>query len=584
MATATLRQLVRSLTDDERKKLHDRILKSLALTSVNQPRIFKTEISVEQRNTMLRQDLDQLGLLLRFRLWFRQILTGKTIEGAYVDYRLSKIRRRIQATGIDEEAPEPETVSEGIALQFYRLYRECYPLIPLFHFLWDENERLSRVARHLLEQRVPEPRSRPEDFASTRELQDAFLDRDDRSAPKELLLDRIEEYLGEIHDDLFRHVEGAFLPLYYLRDICLFPYRAFFRPFGVRIGDEPPQEDTEPTFKPAAASAVVEKLELMYYALYASSRLGKGDRVPKDLLESIHLSAGDDEVVPLETDQLQGYFDRLIAAVSRFRRAVPVGDLIRYIRQDPYYRFVAYLPSLNIRGFYADSLHISVLSQLDERLEDIRMGAIGRLIQDVFPADPPPFQHYGTMSVGNLRELGLPAIRYVKSLNILYNFIRIIFTDSDQEFIRHVARLFPTRRREAANDLLLHTNGLVDIGERIRALDRTFAPDLENGKTLFRLRHGAEKDSSLHPTYRNFVAGVDRQAKTLLEDGLSDLQHVEDLLREIPEAASPSVKERLNAHSSLAGGTIDETIAAKAKRISTARRAIMHLLTIEEGG
>jgi hypothetical protein len=335
VATATLRQLVSSLTEEERRKLHERILKSLALTSANQPRIFKTEISVEQRNTMLQQELDKLSLLLRFRLWFRQILTGKTIEGAYVDYRLSKIRRRIQATGAEEGSPDPDTVSEGIALQFYRLYRECYPLIPLFGFLWDQNERLSRVARHLLEQRIPEPRSRLEDFASTRELQDAFLDRDDRSAPKELLLDRIESYLGDIHDDLFRHVEGAFLPLYYLRDICLFPYREFFRPFGVRIGDEPPEEDTEPPFKPASAAAVVDKLELMYYALYASSRLGKGDRVSKDLLESINLSAEDNEVVPLETDQLQGYFDRLIATVSRFRRAVPVGDLIRYIRQDP---------------------------------------------------------------------------------------------------------------------------------------------------------------------------------------------------------------------------------------------------------
>jgi hypothetical protein len=239
---------------------------------------------------------------------------------------------------------------------------------------------------------------------------------------------------------------------------------------------------------------------------------------------------------------------------------------------------------LNIRGFYADSLQISVLSQLDERFDDIRMGAIGRLIQETFPADPPPFQHYGTLSGGPLRELGLPALRYVKSLNILYNYIRMIFAESDQEFIRYVARLFPTRRRDAANDLLLHTNGLVDIGERIRAIDRSFAPDLENGKTFFRLRHGVEKDSSLHPTYRNFIAGVDRQAKTLIEDGLSHLQQVEALLREIPEAASPSVKERLNAHSSLAGGTIDETIAAKAKRISAIRRAIMHLLTIEEGG
>lgn len=582
MATATLRQLVGSLTDEERRKLHDRILKSLALTTADQPRIFRTEISVEQRNTMLQQDLDKLSLLLRIRLWFRQIFTGKTIQGAYIDYRLAKLKRRIQGTGAQDAPPDPDTVSESIAVQFHNLYKDCYPLIPVFRFLWGGNERLSRLVRHLLEERIPQARSRLEDFASTRELQDAFLDRDDRSAPKELLLDRIESYLNHIHDDLFRHVEGAFLPLYYLRDICLFPFRDYFRPFGVDVKDAPPEE--EPTFKPAAATAVVDKLELMYYALYASSRLGKGDRLPKDLLESIHLSAGDDEVVPLETEQLQAYFDRLIATVSRFRRAVPVGDLIRFIRQDPYYRFVAYLPSLNVRGFYADSLHISVLTQLDERFEDIRMGAIGRLIQEVFPADPPPFQYYGVTSAGALREMGLPAIRYVQSLNILYQYVRMVFAESDQEFVRYVARLFPTRRREAANDLLLNTNGLVDIGERIRALDRSFAPDLDNGKTFFRLRFGAEKDTSLHPTYRNFVAGVDRQAKTLLEDGLSHLQQIEALLREIPEAASPAVKERLNAHSSLAGGTIDETIAAKAKRLSNVRRAIMHLLTIEEGG
>ncbi len=582
MATATLRQLVSSLTEDERRKLHDRILKSLALSSHKQPRIFRTEISVEQRNTMLQQDLDRLGLFLRLRLWMRQLFTGKTAEGAYIDYRLSKLRRRIVAVGSDDGPPDPDTVSEGIASRFYELYKECYPLIPVFRFLWDENERLRAVARHLLEQRIPEPRSRLEDFASTRELQDAFLDRDDRSAPKELLLGRINDYLDDIHDDLFRHVEGAFLPLYYLRDVCLFPFEDFFRAFGVTVGDAPPDDD--PEFKAAGATGVVDKLELMYYALYASSRLGKGDRLPKDLLESIHLTAGDDEAVPLETEQLQTYFDRLIGSVNRFRRAVPVGDLIRYIRQDPYYRFVAYLPSLNIRGFYGDSLHITVLSQLDERFEDIRMGAIGRLIQEAFPADPPPFQHYGTVSAGSLRAIGLPAFRYVQSLNILYNFVRTVFSESDQEFVRHVARLFPTRRREAANDLLLHTNGLIDIGERIRALDRSFAPDLENGKTFFRLRYGAEKDPSLHPTYRNFVAGIDRQTKTLLEDGLSFLRQIESLLREIPEAASPSVKERLNAHSSLAGGTIDETIATKARRLATVRRAIMHLVTMEEGG
>ena len=582
MATATLRQLVSSLTEDERKKLHERILKSLALTTTTQPRIFKTELSVEQRNTILQQDLDRLGLFMRVRLWFRQFLTGKTIEGAYIDYRLGKIRRRIMATRTDEGSPDPDTVTDGIAHRFFDLYKDCYPLIPLFRFLWDENERLSRIARHLLDERVPEPKAHLVDFANTRELQDAFLERDDRSAPKELLLDRIDTYLSEIHDDLFRHVEGAFLPLYYLRDICLFPYGEFFRAFGAKLGDAPPDEP--PPFKAAPAAAVVDNLELMYYALYASSRLGKGDRLPQDLLESIQLAAGDDEVVPVETQQLQAYFDRLITGVARFRRAVPVGDMIRFIRQDPYYRFVAYLPSLNIKGFYADSLHISVLSELDERFEDIRMGAIGRLIQEIFPADPPPFQHYGNMSVGSLRELGLPVPRYIQSLNVLYNFIRMVFAESDQEFVRYVARLFPTRRREAANDLLVHTTSLIDIAERIRSLDRGFAPDLENGKTFFRLKYGAEKDPSLHPTYRNFVAGIDRQAKTLLEDGLTLLQNIEELLREIPDAASPAVKERLGAHSSLAGGTIDETIATKAKRLSAARRTIGHLVTMEEGG
>ncbi len=582
MATATLRQLVSSLTEDERRKLHQRILKSLALGSENQPRIYKTELSVEQRNTMLQQDLDKLGLLMRIRLWFRQLVTGKTIEGAYIDFRLARLKRRIVATRTDDTPPHPERVPPGIAQRFFLLYRDSYPLVPLFRFLWEENDRLRRVARHLLEQRIPEPKARLEEFASTSELQEAFLDRDDRSAPKELIASRIQEYLDGIHDDIFHHVEGAFLPLYYLRDVCLFPFREFFRAFGATVGDELPEE--VPEFKPAVASAVGDHLELMYYALYSSSRLGRGDRLPGDLLESIHLSAGEDEVVPLETEQLQAYFERLIAAVLRFRRAVPVGDLIRFLRQDPYYRFVAYLPSLNIKGFYADSLQMAILTQLDERFEDIRMGAIGRLVRGVFESDPPPFTHYGSAPTGTLRQMGLPVFRYVRSLNLLSNFIRAIFAPSDQEFIRFVAKLFPSRRRESANELLLHTNSLLDIGERIRALDRSFSPDVENGKTFFRLRYGAEKDPSHHPAYRSFVAGIDRQVKTFLEDGLNRLLQIEELLKQIPEAASPAMKERLGAHSSLAGGTVDETISAKTKRMATARRAIMHLVTMEEGG
>lgn len=278
-------------------------------------------------------------------------------------------------------------------------------------------------------------------------------------------------------------------------------------------------------------------------------------------------------------------------AIDHFSAGLSLADLIRVARRDPYYRLMAYIPRLNLREFYYAALKVRILSQLDARFPDVRMGVIGRTIDAMFPEGLIEFTYYRSSLHATIRKLGLPTFRYVKSLNVLYNYILVYFRPRVHPMIRNVTRLLPGRLRDAANRLILHASALDDLAEEIVAYDRSFSPDSGDGKALMRMRAALEHDSGQQRSYRVLVAHKDREAKNMLDRGSEHIEGMASTIGKMDLAAGrrgrPDAEEGPEEKESAARSrerNLQTVLEQEAQALEMLGKLIAQLVTMEQGG
>jgi len=84
-SNATLNTLARSLSDDERRYLHDRIVHSLNLSKRAQDQhLVRGEMAREQRISMVRREIAEFSLLQRLVFKIRKVFSGEDDESLYL--------------------------------------------------------------------------------------------------------------------------------------------------------------------------------------------------------------------------------------------------------------------------------------------------------------------------------------------------------------------------------------------------------------------------------------------------------------------------------------------------------------------
>lgn len=582
-------ELVEALPEQERKDLYRRIIQSLSLDEDRARHIYPAEVQRTRRAELIRRDMDRMSFAMRFRVWLRRLFSGKDREACFVDARLAGLRQRVRAAGMEKGGTPADSIDSALADRVFALYRAAYPVIPLFGHLWGKKESLRLIIHRLLATKIPNAKHSPEDLLPVRDMEDIFIRTQSKEDIRRELLSRLDGYLKAIPDEVYAQIETGVLPLYHLRDICLLDYQRFFEQFGYRPGLAPPTE--KPTMQRANAQSVLPLLEELYYGIYSALKVQRHFFVHRELLADFAErdeeggGAKSEQERDAVVDHLADHLKSLHDAVLRFSARVPLVDLIRYHRHDPYYRVMAYAPQLNLREFYNNSMRIEILSRLDERFPEIRAGVIERLVQEIFAGEFGHFEYLPESTPTSLRKLGLPAMKNVSALNALYQYLRRPYRRDLQEFLRVLGRMMPARHKGFANRLVAHSSGLLDIEEKAQHLDAGFSPDADSGKVFHRVRYAAESDPAQHRSYRNLVSQTDREIGTLIDEGLSHIEGIRSVFQELLADVPDALKERYSLYdpTSARSDALEWKLAEEGNTLFKLHTLITQTMAVEEG-
>ena len=611
--STTFRDLAQALSDDERRSLLRRISQSLNLRQSQDDEPFKTVATERTRPQLIADEIRRMGFWQRLRWLIRRLMSTRSDEQTYVEFRLAGLRRRARRVCPALGTIERHSVSSAIADYTWELYRAAYPVIPLFLDLWKGGSYLQESVEHLLSQRIPAARSNLYDFARLEELQDAFLQNELKGDVRRLVMERLESYLEDIPEELFRQLREGLLPFYLLKQICLLDYNDFFETFGFDPGIAPPEE--KPPFKDAPASAALPAVEALYHGLHSAGKLEPSFSFHTEILDRyLEMKAAEREEQETNSgpangegtsaategsgeeeaayqhrrrhlQELRDQIQALHRASRTLSRQVPFADLIRFYTRDPWLRIKPYLPQLKLREFYKSYLMIRVLSELDRTFPEIRKGVVERMTNELFDGTPPPMTYFRPGIQLTPEAGGLPGFAHMRSVEVTYNFLRFVYRGRMQEMVRTLSRILPVRQRDSSSDLVIHVSGVEGAIADLEDFDESFSPDSEDGKGYYRVRYAVENDATLQRSYRNIVQQRDRQAAQLVDAATEHIQGLATVFEAISRTLTGQLRERYAAAdhrvNSLDG--LDRLLEEHGAKLAKFVRLIRQVRAMEEG-
>jgi hypothetical protein len=238
--------------------------------------------------------------------------------------------------------------------------------------------------------------------------------------------------------------------------------------------------------------------------------------------------------------------EELVGRAGDFLKKVPLLDLLRYFRKDPYYKLIFAVPRFQAKPLYISGLRERILAQLAQRIIVVKKRVIEKKIEEIFKTDQlfEMFYYVENPSFDYAR-LELPYFSYTKSLKILYNYLSKIYKGYIQETLQITNTYIVSGNRIIQTRLNQYAAGLEELEAKLVLLDRSLAPDEDDGKTLLRIRHRLETDLNQQKLYRNFVMQKDKEARELLDQGIEYLIGIKRVYDDLLFSPMESIKSAL---------------------------------------
>jgi len=543
-------ELSRDLSEGDRSDLLKKISLSLNITDENENKIYEKEMDSEEKKSKINEEINVLSFFLRFFLWLKSKITGKSEKELYLNGKISSLKRKIRHQSSNITGFETRNLTPYFAQQVYKLYSHSMPLRGLFKKLWMESEISNTFFLTVVEERINNSIDDPFDLIALDELVEIYGVNGKKEDIRRKLVLSLDSYISKIDKKVFIDLELELMPFYYLKDLILFPYIKFFQQFGYTPIDSSDVEKTN--FKNASALLCIEDLEKLYCALYSVSKLNKRMNFNKKLMEQLDLLnilEPDNEVSELENSGIVESLTDIIEVSQKFNLKVPIADLIRYFKKNPYFKIMYYLPKIDLREFYRNTLSIKIIDKLEEMYPEIRKRYIILETERLFKGQRfSGFQHYREYSSIDYEKLGVSPFLQIKALELVYNYMACFFKGYIQETIRLLERGILSQNRLIRDSMLQYAADIEDISDKIRIFDETLAPDSEDGKMFNKFRFSMAKDPIQQKMYRKIVIQKDREAKSLSELGLESLSGIKRVFIEILESKSNSILEQLDQH------------------------------------
>jgi len=224
--------------------------------------------------------------------------------------------------------------------------------------------------------------------------------------------------------------------------------------------------------------------------------------------------------------------------------------------------------------------------ELQDRLEDVKERVIDRKIQELLRGQRlVEFEHYRDYPDLDLRKLGLPRFGCLRSLSLLYNYLRMQFKGATQEAAQLVAVTVLANNRILQSRLSQQISGLEDLEARLVLFDRTLSPDEDDGKQLAKVRAGLAADLTLQKTYRALVAQKDREARDLIDKAREFLTGVRRIFDDVRTSQMENTRSLLKTIHLYRGRnqTLGQIVNGRSEAIGGFQKLMDQLLEIEKG-
>lgn len=522
MAGAAVDRLAKALSDSERRTLLARIEKSLSVDDRSRERIIHATLRAERRAELVRADLNALSGWDRVRFWLRRLVGRGSEEELFVAFRLERLQARFTHKDQRFVDLEGRRVLPGLPEVVVPVAQAVQAVRPLFRFAWGSTEALRGIVDAMLAARIPDAKVRLDHFAPDEDLDSRFADEESRTALKQLVLERIASYVDAIPDAAFQDVERGLTPLYAYKELVLLDFDSFFGDYRSSLSEAL----AGGSFGGAAVSRVMAGLERLHLAIHNVRKAGDHPDLAPEAIGYFRAVSGGvkppaDELYVRDDPAIreqQAALRTLATAVRAFHEQLNLADLIRTLQDDPYYRFVAYVPRLRLREFYYANLKVSVLEELDRRFVDVRLRVIDRLSEELFPSGLSQFSYFTNEIPQWISRHGYGSLNVYRSLRMIRSFFDLHYANGLHPFLRILARILPKRSLESDADLSLLIAALEDTMEKLRLFDESFAPDKDEGRAFLRFRTAPERDPNQVAALRTLIDTKSLDARMIIEE------------------------------------------------------------------
>ena len=580
-----LPDLARSLSEQERRRLLSKIQNSISLNDSTEESIYHKEMEEDEREVMLKNDMERASLFIRLRLWLKRVFSGKDPKELFITLRLSQYKTKINQKTPGLVSFETRSLLPKCAEQFFSLYLSVMPLIKLFRSLWSSSKKYEHAITALIEKRVIDAKKTILDFMTLKDMEKIYAESSSKNVLKNKLIEEINGYVAGIEDSVFSELEEGIIPIYYLKDLVLFPYNELFKLFKVTYD----AEDKSPNFKSASAFVALEYLEQMYYAVYLATKIDRNKKIDKDFTERLCDADDEDETDPCEDlkgREIGEIIPEILNEVTTFARKLPFVELIRFYHEDPYYQLIFYIPKLNIRDFYRSKLELDIIPQLDDYFPQVRKNVIDDKIDELFPNERlEPLLYYRDYSSVDYKRIGLPTFAYTRSINLMYNFIRSYYRKKLQNVIQILSQGLLRQNRLTLNRLLVHSAAIEDLQDKIKSFDNSLSSDEDDGKLFQRIRHSLATDAGHQRLYRSLLQQKDNEVRSLIEKGKESFLGIKKIFEEFLNSPEETVKQRLNTHYYVDNTSkrLKKVLSERSDHIEQFRSLLYEVAKIERG-
>ena len=499
------------------------------------------ELQEDERQKIIAFEMKKAGAWIRFLLWLRTFFSGKQRAVVFLDIRLRLLKAHIRALSAGITGFETRDLSVKFGRKLYDVYLAAQPVLGVYHALSSDKAVRGAAYTWFVEQKLDKAKTTIDDFVGTEEMEEIFAQTGQTEEIRKKLSLRLNDYVRSIPETFMLQLEEQVRLHLALGRLAAFPFASFFRYFNCVLGDT-----VDPEYPPFEHAPVMLTLDLME-KLYVD--FGLFHRSAPDYLYAeepiayyLYLRAGPkpgagggEDKIGGELGQLRADVLGLAKEIDAFEAAVPLLDLLRYFRRDPWYQLMLNPPHLQLKNLYFTTLKTRLGVELEERLGTIKERVIDRKIQELLKGQRmTDFSYYRENPDFDFRKLGLPYFASIRSLTLVYNYLQLHFKGTMQEAAQIVAGTALANNRILSSRLMQNISGLEDLEARIVLFDRSLSPDEEDGKQLGRFRFSVATDLLLQKTYRAFVLQKDRDARDLIEkcrDFLTGVRKIFDDIR-----------------------------------------------------